>query len=72
MILDALHRIANHGQSLARAEEREVMAEVLAGNCPDPRIAALLMAWRMKGETVEEIVAALHFFGIDGVDTLSG
>jgi len=56
MILDALHRIANHGQSLARAEAREVMAEVLAGNCSDAQIAALLMALRMKGETVEEIV----------------
>jgi hypothetical protein len=30
------------------------------------------MALHMKAETVEEIVAALHFFGIDGVDTLSG
>jgi anthranilate phosphoribosyltransferase len=56
MILDALHRIANHGQSLARAEAREVMAEVLAGNCTDAQIAALLVALRMKGETVEEIV----------------
>src|SRR5277367_2199448 len=56
MILDALHRIANHGQSLARAEAREVMAEVLAGNCTDAQISALLVALHMKGETVEEIV----------------
>jgi anthranilate phosphoribosyltransferase len=56
MILDALHRIANHGQSLVRAEAREVMAEVLAGNCTDAQIAALLMALRLKGESVEEIV----------------
>lgn len=56
MILEALHRIANHGQSLSRAEAREVMAEVLAGNCTDGQIAALLVALRMKGETVEEIV----------------
>ena len=56
MILDALHRVANHGQSLARAEAREVMAEVLDGSCTDAQIAALLMALRMKGETVEEIV----------------
>src|ERR1700720_1958462 len=56
MILDALHRIANHGQSLARAEAREVMAEVLAGTCTDAQIAGLLVALRMKGETVEEIV----------------
>src|ERR1700689_5255914 len=56
MILDALHRISNPGQSMARAEAHEVMAEVLAGNCTDAQIAALLTALRMKGETVEEIV----------------
>jgi anthranilate phosphoribosyltransferase len=56
MILDALHRIANQGQSLDRAEAREVMSEVLAGKCTDAQIAALLIALRMKGETVEEIV----------------
>ncbi|MGB2607131.1 MAG: anthranilate phosphoribosyltransferase [Candidatus Sulfotelmatobacter sp.] len=56
MILDALHRVTHHGESLARAESRAVMAEVLAGNCTDAQIAALLVALRMKGETVEEIV----------------
>ena len=56
MILDALHRIAHHGQPLARSEAREVMAEVLAGDCTDAQIAALLVALRIKGETVEEIV----------------
>jgi anthranilate phosphoribosyltransferase len=56
MILDALQRVANQSQSLDRAEAREVMAEVLAGKCTDAQIAALLIALRMKGETVEEIV----------------
>lgn len=56
MILDALHCVAHHRQSLARAEARNVMTEVLAGNCTDAQIAALLLALRMKGETVEEIV----------------
>jgi anthranilate phosphoribosyltransferase len=56
MLTDALHRIANHRQSLTRAEAREVMAEVLAGKCSDAQIAALLVALHMKGETVEEIV----------------
>jgi anthranilate phosphoribosyltransferase len=56
MILDALHRIANHGQSLGRQEAREVMAEVLSAKCTDAQISALLVALRMKGETVEEIV----------------
>ena len=56
MILDALHRIANHTQALGREEAREVMSEVLTGKCSDAQIAALLIALRMKGETVEEIV----------------
>jgi len=56
MILDALHRIANQSQSLDRSEAREVMSEVLTGKCTDAQIAALLIALRMKGETVEEIV----------------
>ena len=49
------------------------MAEVLAGNCSDAQIAALLVALRMKGETVEEIVgfaeairSAAAPFPIDG------
>lgn len=56
MILDALHRIANHRQSLTREEARAVMTEVLTGRCSDAQIAALLVALHMKGETVEEIV----------------
>jgi anthranilate phosphoribosyltransferase len=56
MIVEALQRIAGQGQSLSRSDAREVMAYVLAGNCTDAQIAALLTALRMKGETVEEIV----------------
>jgi anthranilate phosphoribosyltransferase len=56
MILDALHRLANHSESLTRAEARDVMRDVLTGKCTDAQIAALLIALRMKGETVEEIV----------------
>jgi len=56
MILDALHRIANHRESLSREESRQVMSQILAGECTDAQIAALLVALHMKGETVEEIV----------------
>src|SRR5271165_2007746 len=56
MILDALHRLAHNSQSLGRDEARDVMSEVLTGKCTDAQIAALLIALRMKGETVEEIV----------------
>lgn len=56
MVLEALHRIANHRQGLSRDEAREVMQEVLSGKCTDAQIAALLVALHMKGETAEEIV----------------
>ncbi len=56
MITDVLHCVANHRQSLTREEARAVMSEVLAGECTDAQIAALLVALHMKGETVEEIV----------------
>jgi len=56
MIVDVLHRIANHCESLSRDQARAVMSEVLAGKCTDAQIAALLVGLHMKGETVEEIV----------------
>jgi anthranilate phosphoribosyltransferase len=56
MILDALQTIVGQRQSLSRSDARAVMSEVLSGQCSDSQIAALLVALRMKGETVEEIV----------------
>jgi anthranilate phosphoribosyltransferase len=56
MITDVLHLVADHRQSLSREQARGVMAEILAGECTDAQIAALLVALHMKGETVEEIV----------------
>ena len=56
MIIDVLHRIANHRQSLSRDEARAVMSQMLTGKFTDAQIAALLVALHMKGETVEEIV----------------
>src|SRR5437762_4556382 len=56
MILEALHQVANHRESLSRDAAREVMSEILAGGATDAQIAAFLVALHMKGETVEEIV----------------
>jgi anthranilate phosphoribosyltransferase len=56
VILEAIHRIANHRESLSRQDARAVMSEVLAGAASDAQIAALLVALHMKGETVDEIV----------------
>jgi len=56
MILDALHKVANHCSALTCDEAREVMAEILSGGATDAQIGAFLVALHMKGETVEEIV----------------
>ena len=56
MILDALHKVANHCSSLSRDEAREVMAEILRGEATHAQIGAFLVALQMKGETVDEIV----------------
>jgi anthranilate phosphoribosyltransferase len=56
VILDALHKVADHRASLTREEARDVMTQVLRGQTTDAQIAALLVALHMKGETVEEIV----------------
>src|SRR5690242_16089633 len=56
MIIEALHQVANHRESLSREAAREVMSEILSGAATDAQIAALLVALHMKGETVEEIV----------------
>jgi len=56
MITDALHKLANHRESLSREEARAAMEYVLAGNATDAQIAAFLVALHMKGESVEEIV----------------
>jgi len=46
------------GQSLSRAEARGVMNLVMTGDASPAQIGALLVALRMKGETVEEIAGA--------------
>ena len=56
MLLDALHKVANHHSSLTREESRQAMAEILQGEATNAQIAALLVALHMKGETIEEIV----------------
>src|SRR5256885_14848462 len=56
MIVEVLHRIVTHRESLSRDEARAAMGEVLSGQCTDAQIAAFLVGLHMKGETVEEIV----------------
>src|SRR4051812_6640223 len=42
-------------RDLTHEQAGGVLAEIMAGNCADPQIAAFLIALRTKGETVEEI-----------------
>lgn len=46
------------GQSLSRDDMQSVMQQVMTGGASDAQIAGLLVALRMKGESVDEIAAA--------------
>jgi len=45
-------------QNLSRDEMHSVMNLIMTGECTDAQIGGLLVALRMKGETVDEITAA--------------
>lgn len=46
------------GSSLSREEMREVMTQVMTGNATPAQIAGLLVALRIRGETIDEITGA--------------
>jgi anthranilate phosphoribosyltransferase len=54
-LLPYLHRAAD-GQDLARVEAQEAMRIILRGEASPAQMAGFLVALRMKGETVEELV----------------
>jgi len=54
-LLPYLERIAERG-NLSSQEARAAMEALLTGQASQPQIAAFLMALRMKGETVDELV----------------
>src|SRR5690242_15846536 len=54
-LLPFLHRVAE-GNGLTCREAREAMMSILQGGATHAQIAAFLVALRMKGETVEELV----------------
>ena len=56
-IKQALQNLVD-GQSLTRDEMRSVMTEVMTGAATPTQIGALLVALRIRGETIEEIVGA--------------
>jgi anthranilate phosphoribosyltransferase len=54
-IIEAIKQTVE-GRSLNAEEAEAVLEQIMAGQCSDAQIAALLTALRMKGETVEEII----------------
>lgn len=46
------------GESLAEAEAEALFAALVAGALPEPAIAAMLVALRLKGETAGELIGA--------------
>src|SRR5579872_1213721 len=54
-LLPYLERLTEH-QNLSCAEALAAMETILSGQATQPQIAAFLMALRMKGETVDELV----------------
>jgi anthranilate phosphoribosyltransferase len=54
------HAIARviEGANLSRQEMQAVMQQIMTGECTDSQIGGLLVALRMKGETIDEITAA--------------
>jgi anthranilate phosphoribosyltransferase len=55
VLTQAIDHLAS-GRDLAREQAAEVLAEIMAGNASEAQTAAVLIALRTKGETVDEIV----------------
>jgi len=77
MIREAIARVVDGG-TLSEAESKAVMEEIMDGRATDAQIAAFLVALRMKGETVGELIGAAKVMrekatevpvGVDAVDT---
>jgi len=58
-IQQALQTVLNK-QNLSAAEMREVMRIIMTGQATDAQIAGFLIALRCKGETIDEIAAAVE------------
>jgi anthranilate phosphoribosyltransferase len=58
-----IERGAPGARALDRADARAMMAAMLAGEVPDPDLAAMLVALRAKGETLDETLGFLDALG---------
>lgn len=58
-LLGVLNTLVN-GKELSVADTTTLMTLIMTGKCPDVLLSAIVTAWRMKGETVAEIVASVR------------
>ncbi len=56
MIREGIQKLIE-GSNLTCDESGEIMREIMSGQATNAQIAAFLTALRMKGETVEELIA---------------
>ena len=70
-IKEALATITQ-GENLSAAQAEEVMEEIMSGGASEAQIAGLLVALRMKGETVEEIAGFARSMRKNAVSVPSG
>jgi anthranilate phosphoribosyltransferase len=57
-IKTALNRIVGH-LDLSTDEMRDVMRDIMTGQCTEAQIGAFMMGMRMKSESIDEIVGAV-------------
>ncbi len=60
MGIQAALRKLLEGNHLTRSEMRQIMTQIMSGEVPDIQVAGFLVALRAKGESTEEITAAVE------------
>ncbi|MDO4895859.1 MAG: anthranilate phosphoribosyltransferase [Moraxella sp.] len=58
-LVGVLNQLVN-AQDLNQDDTAKLMTIIMMGKCPDVLLSAIITAWRIKGETVDEITASVR------------